>query len=654
MSAPVTGGIRPDQELELRRLFDLSLDMLCIAGMDGYFKRLNPAWTRTLGYTPDELLARPYLDFVHPDDREATLAAASQLSEGRPIISFENRYRCKDGSYVWLLWNTAAVQEEGLLYAAARDITRRKHAEAELEEKTAELAQMVKELESAKLAAEDATHAKSEFLAHMSHEVRTPMSAILGMVELALNTPLSPEQRDYLSTVKESATSLLALVNDALDVARIEARRFDLDRVSFRPQDVVDSTVRLLATRAAEKGLQLAGRVAPGVPAAVVGDPGRLRQVLLNLAGNAVKFSQRGAVEIAAALDSSRDDEVVLQFSVRDHGPGIPPDKLAHIFEPFAQVEGGHKYGGTGLGLTICAQLVSLMNGRIWVESCLGEGSTFHFTAALAPADAEPAPLEEPVPLLRPSERRLRVLLVEDTHVIQTLILRMLGKRGHAVVLANNGREAMAALDGQSFDAVLMDVEMPGMDGMQAAQAIRERERPTGRRVPIVALTAHANPADRRRCLDAGMDAYLSKPVEMAELFQVLEELAGGAAPGRRPDDELIAEHGLDRARLLEGVGGDARLMRQLIRIFLDDSAAMLHSIRAAIDAADAEALRQAAHALKGAVANFSRQGTCEVALALEEMGRRGELADADEAFVALEKQLFRLARALMALQKTL
>ncbi len=666
MSSPTPPRPPSDTSEELRRLFDLSLDLLCIAGFDGYFRLVNPAWERTLGYSREELLSRPYLEFVHPEDRDATTLEAARLSSGDHTFSFENRYICKDGSVKWLLWNAFTSAEQQLVYAAARDITERKLSErqvraytAELEqarqtdrERSEELAQMVRELEAAKAAAEEATRAKSEFLAHMSHEVRTPMSAILGMTDLALGTALTEEQREYIATVKEAAAALLKLVSDALDVSRIEARRMELERVDFSLAEVIEGVLRVSSVRAQEKGLALRWTAAPGVPPFLVGDPTRLRQVLLNLVGNAVKFSPHGAVAVEVEAESVEGGQARLRFAVRDQGPGIPAEEQEHIFEPFAQADGRHQHSGSGLGLTICAQLVSLMGGRIWVESTPGQGSVFQFTAEFAVAAGVPPPATRASSAAVLRERRLRILLVEDTHVIQTLILRMLGKCGHAVVLANNGREALAVLQNENFDLVLMDVEMPGMDGLETAALIREQERDTPRHIPIIAMTAHADPGDRHRCLRAGMDAYLPKPVEMAELLQTIEELAPRPAPGRR--EEETAEPLLDRASLLEGVGGDARLLRQLVRIFLDDSPGLLHAVRAAIDAREPDTLRKTAHALKGATGHFSRHGTYDVALTLERMGQRGDFAGVEEVFVALEKQLFRLARTLTVLQKNL
>ncbi len=414
-------------ERALDRFFTLSLDMLCIVGMDGYFKRINPAWEKTLGFSHEELMARPWADFVHPDDVAASLAVAEKLGEGGELASFENRHLCRDGSHKWLLWTAAPLLDEDLIYAAARDITVRKHAEEELEryaheleaarlaqeENTARLAQLVKELEAAKARAESAGRAKSEFLANMSHEIRTPMNAIVGMTELALDTRLTAGQREYLRTVQDSADALLLLIDDILDFSKIEERKLDLDHVEFNLRDLLEDTVRLLAFRAHQKGLEVACDIHAGVPDSVVGDRGRLRQIVINLVGNAIKFTADGEVVLRVETAAQTAGRAELHFAVADTGIGVAPEKQRLIFDAFAQADSSttRQYGGTGLGLTISSQLVDLMGGRIWLESTPGSGSTFHFTAhfglperaAAAEVPADPEMLHD-----------LRVLVVDD------------------------------------------------------------------------------------------------------------------------------------------------------------------------------------------------------------------------------------------------
>jgi len=324
---------RRQAEAELNCFFMLCRDMLCIAGTNGYFLRMNPACERVLGFSPEEMASRPYLDFVHPDDRESTIEAAAQLSSGRDLISFENRYLTRAGTYRWLLWACSVSLEEQRIYAVARDITERRQREQRQDEDAARMAQLVKELEAAKSRAESAARAKSEFLANMSHEVRTPMNAVIGMTTLALETRLSAVQREYLTIVKQSADALLSVINDILDFSKIEERRLELDRVEFDLRDVVEDSVRSLAWRTQQKGLELACEVASETPIRVLGDPGRLRQVLVNLVGNAAKFTHEGEVIVRVEAIETLAHAARLQFSVRDTGIGIPIEKQKLIFE---------------------------------------------------------------------------------------------------------------------------------------------------------------------------------------------------------------------------------------------------------------------------------------------------------------------------------
>jgi signal transduction histidine kinase/CheY-like chemotaxis protein len=403
---------------------------------------------------------------------------------------------------------------------AVEEKARAEREKAIVEQQKVEIEHLLRETQQA-------TRAKSEFLANMSHEIRTPLNGIMGMTELVLQSGLTEDQADCLRMAKVSADALLVVVNDILDFSKIEAGRLELNCLDFDLAGLMRDTLAPLAVSARKKGLELSHRLAPSAPPRLVSDPGRLRQVLINLAGNAVKFTEAGSVEIVAEGEDPGGGERRVHFQVRDTGIGIPEEKQALIFEPFLQADGStsRRYGGTGLGLSICRRLVAMMGGRIWVESKPGAGSTFHFTISADSVGRPPCQAGLPDEAGTPSLAGLRVLLAEDNPVNQTLTRRMLETAGCAVVCATDGREAVEAGAAERFDVILMDIQMPQMDGFEATAELRRREAVSGGHLPIIALTANAMKGDRERCLAAGMDGYLTKPMKCRDLLGAIASI---------------------------------------------------------------------------------------------------------------------------------
>jgi len=778
-------------EAKYRSIFENAVEGIFQTTEDGRYLSVNPALARIYGYeTPEELMSSltniSGQLYVTPSRRTEFIRL---LQEKSTVSGFISQVYRRDGCVIWITENARAVRDPNgaLLYyeGTVEDITEHKQAEEELQQ--------------AKAAAETAARAKSEFLANMSHELRTPMNAIIGMTELALDTDLTGEQREYLTIAKDSANALLELLNDILDFSKIEAGKMDLDPIDFSLRDDLEMTVRTLALRAHKKGLELACHVPTSVPDSLIGDPGRLRQVVINLLGNAIKFTERGEVVMDVSMVEQTPSEIVLQFTVTDTGIGISPEKQQLIFQPFTQADSSttRQFGGTGLGLAISSQLVEMMGGRIWVESKVQKGSAFHFTSrfglhagapsrplvereglqdlpvlvvddnatnrrileellthwglhpivvdngqaaltalqkaadddwafplvlldahmpsmdgfavaerikqspALAgatimmltsggqPGDAarcrelgissyltkpikqsdllnaiftalhfstaeiSPAPLSS-LPASKPQALALPLLLVEDNVINQHLALSMLRKRGYSVVVANNGKEALAALAQETFALILMDVQMPEMDGFAATAAIRQQEQATGGHIPIVALTAHAMNGDRERCLAAGMDAYLSKPFQARQLCQVIEELVPSSffSTPAEANAEEPPKAVFDQRLVLERVEGDKELLHEIIGLFLEEAPRVLASLRQSIARRDSVGLEHTAHSLKGTVSSFGAQAAREAALRLEVVGRSGDLTHAEPACAELEKEIVSLSQALANLRE--
>jgi PAS domain S-box-containing protein len=500
-------------ERRIDRFFDLSLDVMGIANAEGRFIQINPAFTHALGYSLEEFSARPFMDFVHPDDVQATGERFAALGAGEDVVGFENRYRAKDGSYRWLLWSASAMRD-GLTYAVARDISERKRIEAELQ--------------ASREQAAEASRAKWEFLSHMSHQLRTPLHGIIGVIQLLRDSPLDSGQRGYINVQETSAEALLSVLSNLLHFSKLEAGELQLDQSDFELRPAIEEACQMVTDQANAKGLEIVHVVDAQAPQSVTGDRTRLRQVLLNLLRNAVKFTVTG--EVTLRVMTHEHDE--LHFSIADTGVGIDPEQATTLFEAFAQSDHpGKAETGRGFGLTIAHQLVEMMGGRIGAEPRAGDGSIFWFTAQLP--QTSDSRLMEPgrPPQAISADPALSILLAEDEEINRMVAQALLAKLGLQTAIARNGREAIDMACVCSYDAILMDCMMPEIDGLEATRQIRAAE--GTRHVPIIAMTALAMPGDREHCLAAGMDDYLSKPVRLATLQAALTRAipAAEAAP---------------------------------------------------------------------------------------------------------------------------
>jgi PAS domain S-box-containing protein len=519
----VEEALAQDRNL-LRTLIDNLPDCVYVKDTESRFLAANLAIAHLMGAaTVNDLLGKSDADFYPPEIAAEYRADEKELlRSGQPLVNKDEPHRDANGNRMDILTTKVPITDgQGKivgLVGITHDITEIKRAEEGMQQ--------------AKAAAEAANVAKSQFLANMSHELRTPMNAILGMIDVALPKAIDATVQDCLQTAKGSADLLLTLLDDLLDSARIESGKLELESAPFSLRRMLDQITRILSVRASERGLCFSCRIADDTVDAVVGDRMRLQQVLLNLAGNAIKFTERGEIEISL-LASSEGGEACLEFAVRDTGIGISPSGQEGLFQPFAQADPSmaRRFGGTGLGLSICRSLVEMMGGRIWVESEVGKGSTFYFTVHLPVAKELPPEFEVPAAVPPVASAQLRILLVEDNPANQKLAAYVLQDRGHLVEIAGDGQEAIRLYEQNRYDVILMDVQMPGMDGLEATAAIRKREE-GGNRIPIIAMTAHAMKGDRDRCLAAGMDGYLSKPIDAHETIALVETLAAGSLSG--------------------------------------------------------------------------------------------------------------------------
>lgn len=798
------GAVKIAQQTTDRKFADDMLRMAveaCPCGVamvdqSGRIVLANAMLENLFGYAQQELVGQS-IDLLvpgrfrakHVDQRTAYAAnpAARMLGAGRDLFGLR-----KDGSEfpVEVGLKPICGLEAFFVLCMVIDITQQKKAKDSVAQAARELQRSNDQLREAQQAAELANRAKGEFLANMSHEIRTPMNGIIGMSEVALSMPMNDEQRDAFQTIYDCAESLLTVINDILDFSKLEAGKLELGTATFHLTDKLRNSLRCLAVRARQKGLKLSLQIDKAVPVWVMGDADRLRQVILNLVGNAIKFTEQGAIELRVELHeptSTGDKECLLHFSVADTGIGISPEKQRLVFDAFAQADSSitRRFGGTGLGLTISSRLVELMGGQIWVESKPGQGSVFHFTVRLpiarnhpeqpnsgsqieliglpvlvvddnatnrrvlqgmlrnwhmkpllastvcealilarkAFAQGEPlglilvdslihgmdgrlliqrmrkelnlscptimmtrtdnevetfVPCEElsistclhkPIhqtalweaiceALFRQSDqapdmdslsgfssaacatqtttpaaatvRKSKILLAEDNRINRKVALRMLQQEGHEVTVANDGKELLAAWEANKFDLILMDLQMPEIDGLEATRIIRAKEGESGVRTPIIAMTAHALPSDRDRCLEAGMDGYVSKPVHARELNRIIDAVTT-AKPAVSPVCDWDAA--------LAVAGGNEEFLREMCSMLLEDAPGLLQEIRAAMKSRNAGCLAKTAHRLKGSLIPFAASAPLAQAVSLETIGTSGDLNAADAEYDRLEQE---------------
>jgi PAS domain S-box-containing protein len=614
-----------DQQFYTRSLIESNIDAIMTTDPAGIITDVNKQMEALTGSTRDELIGAPFKDcFTDPARAEAGI---KRVLVEKSITDYELTARARDGKQTVVSYNATTFYDRNRklqgVFAAARDVTERKRVEVELQQ--------------AKAAAESASRAKSEFLASMSHEIRTPMNAIMGIADLLAKTPLNPEQDKYVQIFRRSGDNLLNLINDILDLSKVESSQLDLKQTDFSLADHLEKVIEMVAPRAHEKGLALTCEIATGVANDLVGDPTRLRQVLLNLLGNAIKFTEAGSVSLKVESDGDHTVPTALRFTVTDTGIGIAQDKLARVFERFTQADSSttRRFGGSGLGLTISRRLVELMGGRIWVESEIDKGSMFAFATPFqasqagnrpltAPAGADP---EAPLP-------PLRILMAEDSPDNCTITLAYLEDTPYRITVAETGVIACQLFMAGAFDLVLMDRQMPAMDGLTATRTIRAWEKANGRTpTPIIALTASALKGDRETCLAAGCTAYLTKPIKQDVLLRAIRDysavcVAESPAPPQPKD-------GLSRA---------ARKLLDLTPAYLENCRCNVATMHDALDRADFQAVTILGHNLRGSGGGFGFQAITDIGAGLEQAADAADIAGSRKWIGELSTYLDRVA----------
>jgi PAS domain S-box-containing protein len=589
-----------DQQFYTRSLIESNIDALMTTDPTGIITDVNKQMEALTGCTRDELIGAPFKSyFTDPERAEAGIKLV--LSQ-KKVTDYELTACARDGKLTMVSYNATTFYDRGRtlqgVFAAARDVTERKRVEVELQQ--------------AKAAAESASQTKSDFLASMSHEIRTPMNAIIGIADLLAKTPLSAEQNKYVQIFRRAGDNLMHLIDDILDLSKVEASQLELERTGFSLNDLLEKVTEMVAVGAHEKGLALKYEIAAQVPTALVGDPTRLRQVLLNLLGNAIKFTESGAVSIRVMREADSSIPNTLRFTISDTGIGIPGEKLGAVFERFTQADSSttRKHGGSGLGLTISKRLVELMGGSIWVESEVGKGSVFSFAAPFEIWAGAKRPAAVPIGTdSEPPLPALHILLVEDSADNRTITLAYLQDTPYRIDIAENGAIACEKFIAGHFDLVLMDRQMPVMDGLTATRAIRAWEQANHRPpTPIIALTAAALKGDQEKCVVAGCTAYLSKPIKQEVLLQAIKEWSVVVPPPSTNDCG-----GMDTIF----VRGDPQFA-DLIPVFFQNCRRNVIAILSALDGGDFDTVQSIGHNLSGAGGSYGFQAITDIGAALE------------------------------------